>query len=188
MMTTHDYKHVAIKVGLLGALLVCARALLTANPVESVNVPVNAQAKAPAKDTQTKSTISAVSVVPVNFLEVKEMAARGYLKEQLFLADMYETGNGVKQDDAEAFKWTLKAAQQRHLPSQNTVGIKYAMGKGTPQDMVKAYMWFTLGAMAGELSPVENRFIAAKLLKPEQKAQAEAMAVTCWNSSFKNCP
>ncbi|MBC3919179.1 sel1 repeat family protein [Undibacterium sp. CY18W] len=123
-----------------------------------------------------------------NFLEVKELAARGYLNEQLMMAEMYETGRGVRQDDAEAFKWILKAAQQRHAPSQNTVGVKYAMGTGTPQDMVKAYMWFTLGAMGGEMSSIENRFIAGRLLKQEQKTQAETMAVSCWNSSFKNCP
>ncbi|MFZ6769907.1 tetratricopeptide repeat protein [Undibacterium sp. Di26W] len=186
-MTTSDYPHAGLKARLLAAMLASACPLLMANPAESPNAPANAAARdVPAKEVRLIPNVK--PVMPVNFLEVKEMAARGYLNEQLILADMYETGRGVRQDDAEAFKWALKAAQQRHLPSQNTVGIKYAMGTGTPKDMVKAYMWFTLGAMAGELSPVENRFIAAKMLTPEQKTQAEALAVTCWNSSFKNCP
>ncbi|MFZ6757994.1 tetratricopeptide repeat protein [Undibacterium sp. Ji50W] len=185
-MTTSDHQHAGLKAGLLAAMLASACPLLMANPAESAKPAANAPAgSAPAKEVRMVSNVK--PVMPVNFLEVKEMAARGYLKDQLLLADMYETGRGVRQDDAEAFKWTLKAAQQRHLPSQNAVGIKYAIGTGTPKDLVKAYMWFTLGAMAGELSPVENRFIAAKMLTPEQKTQAEALAVTCWNSSFKNC-
>lgn len=182
-MTRPNLKRAGLKAGGLAVVLACTCHLLMANPAESVNAPGE---DAPPKEVRMISNVKPVS--SFNFLEVKELAARGYLNEQLMMAEMYETGRGVRQDDAEAFKWILKAAQQRHAPSQNTVGVKYAMGTGTAQDMVRAYMWFTLGAMGGEMSSVENRFIAARQLSQEQKTQAETMAVTCWNSSFKNCP
>jgi TPR repeat protein len=41
---------------------------------------------------------------------------------------MYDTGNGVRQDDAEALKWYRKAAEQGSAPAQDSLGEMYARG------------------------------------------------------------
>jgi TPR repeat protein len=53
---------------------------------------------------------------------------------------MYETGQGVPQDYAEAVKWCRMAVEQGHARAQNNLGIMYGTGRGVPQDYVLAQM------------------------------------------------
>ena len=49
----------------------------------------------------------------------RPLAEQGDAEAQYMLADMYDEGHGVPQDDAEAIKWYLKAAEQGHADAQN---------------------------------------------------------------------
>src|SRR5258707_904443 len=62
--------------------------------------------------------------------EATAMAERGDPKSQFALAHMFDTGDGVQKDYAEAFKWYLKAAQNGHPLSQHMVGEMYRLGNG----------------------------------------------------------
>jgi hypothetical protein len=47
----------------------------------------------------------------------------------------------VRRDDAEAFKWYLKAAEQGLKAAQYRVGLMFALGRGVPQDFSVAMKW-----------------------------------------------
>lgn len=71
-------------------------------------------------------------------------ASQGDAQGQIYLASMFELGNGVKQDYSEAAKWYRLAAEQGDGDGQQSIGISYYTGQGVPQDYVQAYKWFTL--------------------------------------------
>ena len=55
---------------------------------------------------------------------------------------MYAEGRGVRQDDAEAFRWYRQAAAQGHDNAQNNLGVMYENGLGVRQDLALAQEWF----------------------------------------------
>jgi hypothetical protein len=75
---------------------------------------------------------------------IQERAEQGNADAQYNLGVMYDNGQGVPQDKAEAVKWYRKAAEQGHARSQFSLGLMYAVGEGVPMDKVKAYMFSSL--------------------------------------------
>jgi uncharacterized protein len=76
---------------------------------------------------------------------VSESPEQGNATAQGNLGTMYGSGQGVPQDDAQAFAWFRKAAEQGAGFAQMKLGIMYKLGRGVPQDDVHAYMWVILG-------------------------------------------
>ncbi len=64
---------------------------------------------------------------------------------------MYDNGEGVPQDYAEAVKWYRLAAEQGDASAQYNLGIMYINGKGVPQDYAEAVKWYRLAAEQGML-------------------------------------
>jgi TPR repeat protein len=62
---------------------------------------------------------------------------------------MYEQGQGVPQDYAEAVRWYRKAADQGHAGAQLFLGLMYDRGQGVPQDYAEAVHWFCKAADQG---------------------------------------
>jgi TPR repeat protein len=89
---------------------------------------------------------------------------------------MYDSGQGVPQDDAEALKWYHKSAEQGNDSAQRNLGLMYAKGQGVPLDYVLAYMWFNLAASQGDENGKKGRDIAAKSMTREQIAEAQRLA------------
>ena len=96
---------------------------------------------------------------------------------------MYENGEGVPQDYAEAVKWHQLAAEQGDADAQFQLGLKYLDGEGVPQDYARAYGWLNLAAArfpASEQSSrdeaVEMRDEAASLLTPAALARVQRWA------------
>jgi uncharacterized protein len=94
---------------------------------------------------------------------------------------MYETGRGVQQDNAEAFRWYSRAAEQGYSKAQWTLGIMYVNGSGVPQDYVQAHAWFNRAARSA--SDADDRDRAVKSLDsmtarmtPAQIVQAQRLA------------
>ena len=54
----------------------------------------------------------------------------------------YESGRGVRQDDAEAVKWYRRAAEQGYTDAQVLLGIAYESGRGVRQDLALAQEWY----------------------------------------------
>jgi hypothetical protein len=79
------------------------------------------------------------------FRLLNPLAAQGNARAQDALGFMYERGNGVPRDDAQAVKWFRKSADQGNAAAQFSLGRKYHEGRGVGQDSVQAYMWYNLG-------------------------------------------
>ncbi|TAL01515.1 MAG: trypsin-like serine protease [Rhodospirillaceae bacterium] len=77
------------------------------------------------------------------------LAAQGNATAQNDLGVMYDTGNGVPQDYAEAVKWFRKSAEQGNPVAQYNLGAKYGNGQGIAQDPKESLKWFRLAAAQG---------------------------------------
>ena len=62
-------------------------------------------------------------------------AEQGDANAQVMLGAMYDFGEGVRQDYAEAGKWYRKAAEQGYAFAQCNLGWMYNFGKGVQQDV-----------------------------------------------------
>jgi len=65
---------------------------------------------------------------------------------------MYNNGEGVTQDYAEAVRWYRLAADRGDAVAQHNLGLMYKLGQGVTQDYVVAHMWLNLATaqQAGE--------------------------------------
>ena len=61
---------------------------------------------------------------------MRPLAGQGNAVAQFSLGFMYDTGQGVTQDDSEAVTWYRKAAAQGHANAQYNIGVLYANGRG----------------------------------------------------------
>ncbi len=104
--------------------------LLLAHPF-----PASSQA-----DEDDQSTVFRENLLP---------AQQGDAKAQVFVAYLYETGQGVRRNYAKAAEWYEKAAQQGNTTAQTQLGDMYRLGKGVPQNYVMAYVWLDLAASGG---------------------------------------
>jgi TPR repeat protein len=98
---------------------------------------------------------------------------------------MYRDGRGVPQDDAEAMKWALRAAEQNDAFGQFLVGAMYAEGRGARKDRVQAYKYFNLvaahadaGLAVGALAAGarKTRDQVDSMMTPEQIAKAQKLS------------
>ncbi len=84
------------------------------------------------------------------------LAKQGNAKAQYNLGFMYNHGEGVPQDDAEAVKWYRKAAEQGNAGAQNNLGFMYRKGQGMPQDDAEAVGWWRKAAEQGHATAQYN--------------------------------
>jgi TPR repeat protein len=80
---------------------------------------------------------------------LEESANEGIALAQFSLAEMYLKGQGVDQDDKQAFNWFSKAAGQGITPAQYALGMMYFRGQGVGQDDKQAFNWFSKAAGQG---------------------------------------
>jgi len=78
----------------------------------------------------------------------QQLADQGHVKAQFNLAVMYDQGQYVTQDYAQAVFWYLKAAEQDNANAQYNLAFKYKTGQGVAQDDTKAAYWFRKAAEA----------------------------------------
>jgi uncharacterized protein len=97
-------------------------------------------------------SLTAASIFSFNeddFKEAKKGAENGDAESQLTVGIMYDLGQGVPQNFAEALKWYARAANQGNAIARNDLGVMYLEGKGTTQNVVEAARWITLSANQG---------------------------------------
>ena len=80
---------------------------------------------------------------------VRQAAEQGDATAQFNLGNMYASGRGVLEDDAEAVRWYRLAAEQGLVDAQFMLGNIYGAGSGVPQDDPEAARWFRLAAEQG---------------------------------------
>ena len=69
---------------------------------------------------------------------------------------MYDNGEGVLKDNAEAARWFRLAAEQGDADAQYNLGVMYANGKGVLKDAAEAVRWYRLAAEQGLASAQYN--------------------------------
>jgi TPR repeat protein len=73
-------------------------------------------------------------------------ADQGSPLAQYLLGTLYQVGEVIPRDDAEAVKWLCRAADQGLAVAQFVLGGMYVNGQGVPEDVVRAHMWLDLSA------------------------------------------
>lgn len=111
------------------------------------------------------------------FFWIRKAAEQGFAPAQHYLAVSYSTGDGLPQDNKQAIAWYQKAAEQGQSWSQMGLGLMYANGQGVPQNDINAYVWFSLAAAQGQDGAAKNRDAIAQRFTPEQRSQAQNMAI-----------
>ena len=77
-----------------------------------------------------------------DFKETLQVAEQGNAEAQFNLGLMYDNGQGVRQDYAQAVQWFGKAAEQGLANAQYNLGVMYANGEGIHQSYKIAKEWF----------------------------------------------
>lgn len=83
--------------------------------------------------------------------ELIRKAESGDAEAQYKLGHLYSVGgDGFPENEEEAFKWYLKAAEQGHANAQHQIGWRYLYGRGVSKDLTKAELWFLKCAAQGK--------------------------------------
>ncbi len=87
--------------------------------------------------------------VETAFWEWKPLAEQGHAEAQFNIGLMYDKGQGMPQDYAEAAKWYRRAAEQGVAAAQASLGDMYFLGLGVPQAFAEAAKWYRRAAEQG---------------------------------------
>jgi TPR repeat protein len=77
------------------------------------------------------------------------LAQRGNAPAQFNLSRLYQLGQGVERDPAQARHWTEAAARQSYPPAMFTLGQHHQLGVGGAVDLNEARRWYRASAEAG---------------------------------------
>lgn len=80
---------------------------------------------------------------------LRTQAAQGDAKAQTNLGQMYDLGEGVPQNYAQARHWWERAAAQGNATAQFFLGMQYGLGRGVPKDYVQERQWYEQAATQG---------------------------------------
>jgi TPR repeat protein len=137
-------------------------------------------------DNTTNATRSEASYLATKQLQrLRHDADEGSRLAQYLLGVMYQLGETVPQDYAEAAKWVYRAADQGLAVAQFVLGEMYALGQGVPEDHVRAHMWLNLSdARAAQIEggqklardAQEMRDALARKMTPAEIAEAQHLA------------
>lgn len=110
-------------------------------------VGVNAE---PEQATPVHAKVIADKPGQADELELLRVAAeQGSAAAQFNLGVLYENGDGVERDLAEALRWYRKAAEQNDADAQFNLGVCYFNGKGVERDEKEAVAWYRKAAEQG---------------------------------------
>lgn len=113
------------------------------------------------------------------------LAEQGDVPMQLLVGSIYDLGQGVPQDDAEAAKWYERAATRGSAKGQYQLGALYARS-AQAKDPFQGYKWLTIAARTLQSGPQDGitadqattlRTLIEGELSKDQIAKAKAEAV-----------
>jgi TPR repeat protein len=87
-------------------------------------------------------------------LLMRPLAESGNALAQNYMGVLYDNGQGVPQDDAQAVAWYQKAADQGDPRGQTNLGAAYETGRGVTRDLRQAVKWHRKAADQGH-APAE---------------------------------
>jgi TPR repeat protein len=123
----------------------------------------------------------------------EKAATQGNADAQYFLGSLYDRGEGVPQNYAQARQWFERAATQGNPFAQITLGLKYYLGEdGNTKDYVLSYMWCSL-AVQGD-AQVREDIVAQETLETlertmtSQQLQEARRLARDWRAKKENTP
>ena len=119
--------------------------------------------------------------------ETRAQAEQGNAYAQVYLGMIYDKGNGVTENDIEAFKWYKLAADQGLPSAQYSIALMYAQGTGIPKDDYAAYVWFAVAAVQSQHGAAEARDEMAAKLSAEQIESGQKLVKQCVESGYTDC-
>ena len=105
---------------------------------------------------------------------------------QYFLSDEYQQGDGVNQDEVEAFNWCLKSAEQEYLPAMARIGEYYYYGFGTEQNFEKAVEWLQKASVEGEENAQYHLGLCYEMGYGVERSLSDALALFYYSSHQKH--
>lgn len=85
------------------------------------------------------------------FEDIQLLSESGDILAQVIIIYMYRMGYGIEQDEAKAFNWCKKAAEQGYAEAQHSLGYMYFHGYGVEEDKNTGVEWYRKAAEQGHL-------------------------------------
>jgi TPR repeat protein len=101
---------------------------------------------------------------------------KGDAQAQFFLANMYESGNGVNKSLQEATRWYKESAKGGLAEAQFKIGLMYGKGEGVAQDKSEATFWYRKAAEQGHKEAQFTMGFRTEFGKGVQQNYKEAIA------------
>jgi uncharacterized protein len=122
-----------------------------AGSARSVAKPLPHTQSAATQSAQPSTTSSAPQIA-----QLQALASSGDASAELKLAQAYESGIGVEENDQTAAEWCKKAADQGDAGAQALMGLMYLTGQGVARDKKQAVWWFHKAAFQGNADAMFN--------------------------------
>ena len=106
-------------------------------------------------------------------------------KLQLIFTQIKESYDA--KEFSKAFTDAQTLAVEGNADAQFLLGKMYADGRGTIQVTTAAHMWFNIASMGGNDEAYEQRKAVTAEMTPGAVEKAQAMAMTCIQSVYKDC-
>jgi localization factor PodJL len=117
---------------------------------------------------------------PGALARLKAIAEAGHPAAQFYLGKLYEVGeHGVRQDLAEARRWTERAAEGGDPAAMHNLALFEFRGEGGPQDLASAARWFR---SAAEQGIVDSQFNLGLLYESGSGVQRDPIQALVWFS------
>ena len=118
---------------------------------------------------------------PAALQSLQSAANNGDANAQFQLGFLYNSGQGVPQDDAQAAAWYLKAADHGDANAQFNLGVLYVQGQGVPQDYAQAASWYRKAADQGDAAAQTN--LGLMYAEGQGVPQDDAQAASWWHKA-----
>ena len=90
-------------------------------------------------------------------------------------------------DYTTTFAELFPLAEAGNADAQTALGFMYANGHGISKNRIRGYMWLNIAAAQGQKDASEGRDMVAKMMTPEQIAEAKKMVTKCLVQNYKSC-
>jgi localization factor PodJL len=108
---------------------------------------------------------------------LRRAANQGLAMAQYRLAKLYERGEGVPTDLAQAKLWTERAAAAGNRKAMHDLGVFFARGEGAPFDETAAFRWFR---QAADLGVADSQFNLGVLYQQGRGAEQNLTEAYHW--------
>jgi TPR repeat protein len=120
-----------------------------------------------------------IATLTLSFTEIKDVAFAGPFEDSMAAYD--------RGDYATMLQLLRPLAERGNAQAQNSLGAMYYEGEGVAENFVRSHMWLNIAAAQGDPDAARMRDIVSKGMTAQQLTEAQAMALKCATSNYKQC-